>query len=668
MRVQQQVGSAVRTIGYLCLCFAPPMLYLAGWLHPFNIGNADMLAVPAFIDTLRANGLSAFSDWYWPPSPYFLPDFVIYTPLWLVVPSPWLAPAAFMVVQLGLLVWVSRLLAREIADTEASRWGALLSFSVLVLLAVHMVDPMRFVLVSYYRAGTFMAGIIGLSLVLRMLRTGGPWHSRRRLFASSAFTAALVCCDPLIVPSALLPLLIIILGLTVLPADRGGWAAQRRSGLALSASILGGIGLGLVANGAVVSDELPYEPGLSADAPGQQLRRLVDVVVGLGSAATVTALVAVVVIAAVVIVGLVGRRRLSVDPVAVVLVFWLVSGVGHVVAIMTDSLEPTSRYLQLVFGLPVLAAGPAMAASSFPAWLRATAGARAGPLMGALRPIAGCVVAAPLIAVVVPAVVHADDVALAVRPSAPVCLDRVLPTNERLTGLSGYWEARVIQLYSLHDRNLAVLDQLGNPYRLNAAASWYDTPWSFAVVGSAGLGFDPPLDWVRKLAPDAIETACGPYTILVFDGPVDPTPFDGPGSTLVWEGCELKTLTGVVNTNFCTIEVDATGDAGFGSYGGYTPVPPGWFRVGLRYRSPAPLDVAIADLELGRANRIDRPADFVQTVPMMGTRGEWVTLEAVLEIPDDGRPYTAEARTKSYGTHYYEVKSVELTLLDDAQQ
>lgn len=652
-RSMQLRRDAIARLGvYALLCLAPAVLYLSGHIHPFHVGNADMLAVPAFVETVKAQGLSTLGDWYWPPAPYFVPDLTLYIPLWLGLPDPWLAPAAFMVIQLGALAGAGRFLARNLSDgQEAGYWGALGSFAVFVILSERAVEPARYVLASYYRAGTFILGLVGLTLLLRMIRAGAPYRDRLRLSAVALGSAVLVCSDPLAAPSAVMPLAVLVLALTTVPSERGGWSDRRWDGFMLATSLAVGTGIGLVANARVASDEASYGPSLSGETPRRQLGLLVDLVIELDLEAQLVGIISVAILVGVAVQS--WTRHEVVRGPTVVLAFWVISAAAHTGAILIDTTAPAVRYLQLLFGVPILAAGPLLSGLRW-----------AGPAYAPIRLMATGGLAAVVVAATVPAVMRLDDVKFEQGALEAECLDQVLATPERLTGFSGYWEARTVQLHSRYDRELATLDGLGNPYRINAAPSWFETPWSFAIIGSSGTGFDPPIEWARKLAPDATESSCGPYTVLVFDQPLDPNPLDEPGEQVRWSGCELRTISGHINNQTCIVEVPPTDEPSFGSYGGYTPLPPGRFNVAFRYRSTAPAGVDIADLELTRLYQIDGEIDVVTSRPLSGTGGQWTTINETLEVFDDGRNHVAEVRTLTHGTYPYEVESFELTALE----
>ena len=638
------------------LCVASSIRYLGGEIAAYNVSNADMLAVPAIVEAVAMDGVSVLGDWYWPPAPYFVLDFLVYVPVWLVLPDAWLAPALFMIVQLSLLAASLTLLAAAVLQAPLGaprvRWSAASSFAVLVAVAGTEAQPVRFLLASYYRGGSLVLALFVLALVLR--RSPESPIRRRALSVTATMLFAALCAisDPLLVPAALIPAAAVVAVRNVWdPLSRATWARGTAwwPVLALAAGSI----VGLAANRRLVSTETGYGPSLRASSPMLQLQRLADIFRGFDDALVALWIGAFGLLVAAAFVRQ-RRSRLSVsEPFSAALAFCALSVAGHVAGVMVDTTAPAPRYLIVAIVLPIALVGPAvlvlLAEHAATRPLRARAVARV--------PVVALVAVATL-AVLVPAAGALDDVRLDVKALEAACLDDLLTSDEVHTGLAGYWEARTVQVHSDHPRQVAHVTGFGLPFKANSAMDWYEKEWTFAVVGSAGTGFEPPLDLIRAYAPGAEELTCGSYTVLSFDG-IDPQPLDEPGETVRWTGCLLRSQIAEVRPSSCRMQIPA-GSSGFGFYGGYTPLPPGEYKITLSYssaREATPADV-LATFEVARVVDFTAGSEVVEAVDLSGTSGAERELRVPLTVPDDGRPFVIETRSFTDGTYGYHVDAV----------
>jgi hypothetical protein len=637
------------------LCVASSIRYLGGEIAAYNVSNADMLAVPAVVEAVATDGVSVLGRWYWPPAPYFVLDFLVYVPVWLALPDAWLAPALFMVVQLSLLAAGLTLLAAAALQSPLGaprvRWSAASSFAVLVAVAGTEAQPVRFLLASYYRGGSL---VLALLVLARVLRRPPECPIRRRALSATAivlFAALCAISDPLLVPAALIPAAAVV-------AVRNVWDPLSRATGARSAAwwpvlalAVGSI-VGLAANRRLLSTETGYGPSLRASSPILQLQRLADVFRGFDDALIALWIGAFALLAAAAFV----RQRRSgsrvAEPFSASLAFCALSVAGHVAGVMVDTTAPAPRYLIVAIVLPIALVGPAVTVL-----VAERAATRPLPARVA-RVLAMAVWAVASLAVLVPAAGALDDVRLDVKALEAACLDDLLTSNEVHTGLAGYWEARTVQVHSDHPRRVAHVTGFGVPFKANSAMDWYEEEWTFAVVGSAGTGFEPPLDLIRAYAPGAEELTCGNYTVLRFDG-IDPQPLDEPGETVRWSGCLLRTQIAEVRPSSCRMQIPA-GSSGFGFYGGYTPLPPGEYRITLSYGSAqeATSTDLLASFEIARVVDFTAGSEIVQAVDLRGTSGAERELRVALTVSDDGRPFVIETRTFTDGTYGYHVDGV----------
>ncbi len=651
---------------------APVIRYLSHDLPLFFIANADMLAVPALAESVQRHGPSAVGDWYWPPAPYVLTDVLPYGLIWLGLPNVWLAPAIFMAGQLLVLLFALRWFARALFSDDAddrqrdrAEWGALASFALFVALAVALVDPARFVLVSYYRAGSFILTVVALGLVLRWVGRGRPDDRWWVAVAVLAVTAFAVLSDPLLIPAAAGPLLVVFAALALIPRDRNGWRDDWPLVLRHSAAIVLGVGVGVVLNGLLVTDESTYGPSLTGGSMRAQARMILGLFDDTSLTLVFFALAAVAVLGLAVVRAGLGR----VSTLGVVAAFWVVSSGAHVTAMMLDTSEPALRYVQVVALLPLVWLGPIAAQ-----WLhqvlsssteeRGSAPRWPAPRWLAPRWLAPCAVAGlavvPALVVVAPAVGELGKIDGDYQAPEAACLDQVVPADG--VGVSGYWEARLIQLHSNYERDLAPLDGAGEPMRINASSEWFDQDYDFAVVGTQTPGWDLPLTLMEVLAPGARLSECG--TLLILDagrGGLRLEVLTETDGSVSFTGCDLGTVVGTLDESSCTIDVPE-GSAGFASFGGYVSLEPGDYDIELAYSSDAPSDTKLGTVEITRVRKRGGEVEVVLSAPLFGPSSPGpASLDLDVLVPDDGEGFIVELRTVTDGTNDYQVESVTIT-------
>lgn len=620
----------------------PVVRYLSHDLPLFFIANADMLAVPAIGESVQRNGLSALSDWYWPPAPYVLTDVIPYGAIWAVVPSVWLAPAVFMIGQLFALYLAIRWLGRTLVpDVEVADWGALASFSTIVVFASALVDPARFVLVSYYRAGSFILGLLALGLLASWIEQGRPDARWRTVGVVGIATALAIASDPLMVPAVAGPLVVVLVALALVPSERGGWRDARRLVSRHCIAVVAGTVAGLTLNDLVATDESTYGPSLTGGRMREQAQMITELFSGsnlpLRAFGVVGVLTAVRVLAR--------RPRGTVTPVHGVGAFWLVSTGAHLVAMLLDTSDPALRYVQVVALLPIAWLGPLVASQlGAPTW-------RAGrwaPQMLAVTAAA---------AAIVPALPEIDEIDLAYQAPEAACLDSLVPRDG--VGVSGYWEARLIQLHSRYERDLAPLDGAGDPLRINASSDWFDQPYDFAVVGTQTPGWDLPLTLMEALAPDATSSECSTLVILdAGEGGLRLDRLFQPGGQVAFDGCDLGTVVGVVDEASCTIVVP-TGSSGFASFGGYVGLEPGRYDITVTFSSDALAETRLGTAEVTRVRTYGGDVEVVLAAPLFGPPEKAQgSLTLTVDVPSDNEGFIVELRTITDGVHSFTVEGV----------
>lgn len=674
----------------IALCIAAPVVrYLSRDLPLFSIANADMLAVPALAEQVTRDGLGALTAWYWPPAPYFLYDIVVYGAIWFALPDVWLAPAVFMVVQLlflyGAIRWLSAALIDGGGDPDdgstIAAWGAAASFALVLAFASHLADPARFVLVSYYRAGTFIVSLVLLGVVLRWVRAGEVDGRFRPVLITFVVAMAMVVSDPLILPSTLGPLLVVAVLLALVPSESGGWASSRGAVGRHLGALAAAIVVGLAINGWIATNESTYGPAVQGTQIRAQVRLLLDVFGESSWALRIGSFLAVAVAVAAIVIEHRRSGDWRITPRVVAVAFWLVSSASHIVAMVLDTQAPALRYLQVVVLLPLVWAGPILVEAAH-RWQADRSAALAIGVRRVREAAVPMLALLPALVVIQPAIGQVGRIDGHYRMPEVECLDVLVPEDSN--GVSGYWEARVIMLHSAYDREVAPLNGVGVPMRINASSTWFDRPYDFALVWTQRPAWDPPIAFFEALDPTSTSTDCGTHVILDATGDgFELNAMEEDGAEVEYEGCDFGSFVGQVDEVSCVITVPA-GVEGYASFGGYTPLPPGTFVVALTYATdgaaqsvdaePAGAEPAGAEsvgvgsvgvMEVTRLRSPTSEVEIIASEPMRPTGGGGETSLAVtMIVPDDGEAFIAEVRSVTEGAAPFTVLGATIERID----
>lgn len=366
-----------------------------------------------------------------------------------------------------------------------------------------------------YYGMTVLASVAATGLAARL--ASAPSGGRRRWLelALVALSAASALTNPLYLAWAAMPLLVVL----ALLAGRGaiGWRCFLREGAVL---VLGG-GLGFVARlpfASLISRDGPayVKPGLAAWAALRYPESLADRTSTLGGAVSLTLVVALILVSAILF-----RRSLAVRDVSAA----IVSGMGWLApaAIFAGTVALgayTPRYVQPMFFAPVCTL--VFAPRLFPRGLafvrrlsrRAVRALLAGGVVVLLGLSAGLTAALSRSAAVIDPDVQ--------------CADAWIGASHR-TGAGDFWSIRAPKAYLAEPYRLIQIDQAFRAYPwLADRADYSGSAVSFVLTDTVTASEHPPL-----VLPPAARTApfttihCGRYTITDFGTailPVGPAP------------------------------------------------------------------------------------------------------------------------------------------------
>jgi hypothetical protein len=152
-----------------------------GTLDPNSLFTADNLYLPTLYRDLFEEG-GRWAGWMLTPAPYFFPDMPLYFLLDAVTGSFVYAILAYALVQLALWVLAAQCLVRAVVPREAAAMGQLLAVVMvimpLILFAEGRFPPMRYTLLSAFHFSVVLMAMVALVHALRTFEGGSklaPW-------------------------------------------------------------------------------------------------------------------------------------------------------------------------------------------------------------------------------------------------------------------------------------------------------------------------------------------------------------------------------------------------------------------------------------------------------------------------------------------------------------
>lgn len=211
-----------------CIVTAVPLQRLRGSFPAARFFHSDIAFLPTLFGDVAGRG--RITDWSLPEAPYFWPDWPLYFLAWSISPNYSTAVAVFAFAQVSLLALTWVLLVRELMPSLGSATSALSGLLVLVIAALLGQMPASYLTVSFARFGTLITAMIGLCIFTKALRPenqpllGDRLSARRDRtlpLAQLALVAIAVPSDRLILTWLVLPLIVIAIVALAASGRRG---------------------------------------------------------------------------------------------------------------------------------------------------------------------------------------------------------------------------------------------------------------------------------------------------------------------------------------------------------------------------------------------------------------------------------------------------------------
>ena len=588
--------------------------------------NADSLFLPGmFADIFEKGG--HFSDWYRPRASFFFPDYAIFGAAYWLAPDLFGQVMLYALIQTLLVIAAVWLIARAAVGTHVAATTALVS-GTLLWLALNAGQPFVYILASVFHYGAFLVSLFVAGLWLR-LHDPARQASRPWLYAAMA---ALVFAGTVSNSMFLILCVVPLAGTSVAEV-----LLTRRLSLRQQWPLVCVLAAGVL--GYVVDMKLAGPSGhFSGVIDPAKFAYNFDYSIGLFRNAIVAwpplALLWLV-YAGIVVFSLVRiARRDDAHRGAHWLALYSFMSAAcclSVFTLITYLWPPQSRYYTAAMTWPVIVVGVFVASY----WRRLVV------------PLAAAGTAAAALSIGVGTYAMAKDKELGVHYALAenACIDDALESSGLRNGIANYWDARVVQLPSRLDLNIAQYSRDFYPMHWITSKRYFKPRYDFAIVSDYDPGDKISVDAVLRLngQPERI-VSCGVSKVYVYGKDrLRVGKFDTPGDSYRWGACELPTVIGQ-KTPDCGLRKQDDKQSGPLSFGPYAAIPAGQYAFELRYASAADAARTVADwdvtLQAGSPLRLAGGE-------VAGTRGAESVLRGSFTVNTQGAGSLVEIRTLS---------------------
>jgi hypothetical protein len=580
--------------------------------------NADSLFLPGMFNDIFAKG-GQFSDWYRPRASFFFPDYAIFGLAYWLSPDLFGQVMLYGLFQTVLVIAAVWLIARAAVGAHVAATTALVS-GALVWLALNAGQPFVYILASVFHYGAFLVSlfVVGLWLLLHdpARRTGRPML----LAAMAALVFAGTVSNSMFLILCVVPLAGTAVAEVLL---------TRRLSLKRQLPLVAVLAAGVV--GYVVDMKMAgpsghfsgvIDPTKFAYNFTYSLGLFRNAIAAWPPLAALWIFYAGIVVYAIVRLAKRDEAHRGAHWLALYS-FMSAACCLSVFTLITYLWPPQSRYFTAAMTWPVIVVGVFVASH----WRRAIA-----PLAAA-----GTAAAALSIGVGTYAMAQGNELGTHYTLAENACIDNALEGAGLRNGIANYWDARVVQLPSRLNLNIAQYSRDFYPMHWITSKRYFKARYDFAILSDYDPGDKISVDAVLRLngQPEQIVN-CGTSKLYLYGKDrLRVGKFDSPGDSYRWGACELPTVIGQ-KTAACGMRKQDEKQAGPLSFGPYATLPAGRYAFEIHYVSPADKARTVADWDVMMQGATP---PRLTGGPMKGTDGAAGAVRGTFDVgmPSDGK-------------------------------
>lgn len=479
-------------------------IYLQHKLMMHFFMNSDALYLPTlYIDLFRNGG--SLKDWFLTPAPYFVPDWPIYFLAMRIFGLPYLAVAAFFVVQILLSFALVTAINRRFSEMPNALAGAAFSISFCCLLSARLVEPFSFALISAYHYGAFLMLLLALWLVIGGIQKKTVADAKKQAYGVFAVTALAALSDKLFLIQFSLPALAALLYMSIRSR------IERKTAITFMLAICAGSVLGPLLYKAMASKAIDTPAGFGMENLSRNLHDLLAIVRGgMDGNAYAMAIVVLFYLSVAALPWLAWRAgKVEYKPrneLLFVAVFSLCSGAVLVLVELFNKMLLNGRYLIPLFLAPIL-----FSPTLILGYLKKAAAEVFGVLL--LFASAICIFALVRLAAENDASIKTDFY-----PADVACIDGVIGKYGLRNGIAEYWDAKRVSVLSKTSVNIAQVFQDLSAHQWITTTATFKNAYDFALINLDSLAPVQPNEQhiVEINGAPAASVQCGKIKVLVY--------------------------------------------------------------------------------------------------------------------------------------------------------
>lgn len=612
--------------------------------HPIQkfLFNSDGLYLPTLFADLFQHG-GKLKDWYLTPAPYIFPDYFLYAIAYVSSDGAFKQLLVFGLLQLTVMTVIVGLIARAcVRDHGVS--VAILMGTGMAWLAMQLIEPYLYVLISAYHYGAFLAALAFVALWLHREQKQYLHDWPLACMCIIGFLGAL--SDTLFMVQTIAPFLLTCM--LVRRQDRPFIRASLWPGIVLAVALAGSLSYRWI-----VAYNTRYPNALGLNNFALNLREMVQVFATevqklpiLGVVLAIYIILSIVCIARVLAAK--GFLRLP-RPLLLLLVFSFIAACGNLLAmLLTTNLVITTRYMIPAMSWPLVVMTILVAHWSAK---RFTIIAFAGSFLF----VFGAAVAS----------FHAPRLqSVAAYPADVACIDQALSQTGSRHGIAEYWDAKYIQSFSKHTLTIGQYMHDLSEHRWITSTRYFRPTYDFAIVNAENgpLYRLPQEAIIARNGPPLLTTVCGHHTVLAYaQDKLRVRKIVSPGDTYTWNGCELATQIGKPTASCILDKADPEAE-GTLSFGPYEILQSGHYSFRLEYSSAKPATDRAGDWDLVLA--LPNEAKPVVAGVLTGSAGMPGEIKGTFTITPQESGNKVEFRTRSNKGGTMQVQSLTIARID----
>jgi hypothetical protein len=567
------IGVSAKILGFmflmLLLLISTFIMYSSRSDIQQGLFNSDALYLPALFSDIFTRG-GHIRDWFLTPAPYFFPDFPMFYLAYLIGSSVYSQIITFALIQIVLSFFAIWYLMRVIGVTHSLSIAAATT-SILTWFALSAREPFSLTLNSAFHYGAFLSAVVLSALWIQFYSGAKVMRKGRLLFLMIIISYLTSLSDNLFLVQAIAPLVATHMLCT---------AARRefsiKNTIFLASVVIFGV-LGSASYKLIVENPVRYPMHIGIKKillNAQEVYRLIGAEITQNMALFLILLfyMGIVIYSVIEII----RRKDGNYKLNWLAVFSFISFCATIFTVMiVENLPVTLRYFIPTFIWPLI-----VVLAFLGNWLRDRS----------------FYIATTVSLLTVTTMSWQsyhfylnNKISKEYYPEQIACIDRALAEYNHNNGVTQYWDAKYLIMFSKTKANFAQYYENMNEMHWITSRKYFKENYDFAITSEAAVS-------PHKISSDALiringapttVKVCGHRSVFIYGkDKLRLRKIVAVGDSYTWQGCELPSIIGE-KTEQCAMRRNDAAPLGYLTFGPYEPLPAGQYTFELVYVSAA---------------------------------------------------------------------------------